>query len=118
MDFVQKSVILFFLLCICSSCTRDRVQEASCDPAEIPSYEVELLPLITTNCSYSGCHSTGFASGDYTSFEELEKHLDDNFLSRITSGDMPPVYADGPKEMSEADILLFQCWAQAGYPEN
>jgi len=119
MDFVQKIVILFCLVILLDSCSKDMVEEVTCDPDKIVTYESDIKSLMETNCAYAGCHVQGFERGDYSSFSELSKEVGENFLEWITVKDMPPFWAtDGPKEMSQLDIYKFQCWAQAGYPEN
>lgn len=118
MQIVQKLLILFLFAGLLFSCSRDKVMEVSCDEDSIPTYDNEVRPIINLTCAYAGCHAEGFSSGDYTSYEALEVHLNSTFIERVNNRTMPPVYASGPIELTDTEILILQCWAQGGYLEN
>jgi len=115
-----KILLPFFcIIFLFNACTRDTVEESTCDPTEIPTYDLEIKPFIVKYCAYAGCHVQGFASGDFTSYEVLKDQLNSGFLTEITSGNMPPSYVEEDlRDMTATEVHAFQCWAQAGYPEN
>jgi len=118
MQFVQKKLILFLFVGLLFSCSRDKVMEISCDDQNFPTYEGEVRALINSTCAYAGCHIEGFSSGDYSDFNVLQTHLNNDFIKRVNNKSMPPPYATGPTELTDAEILTLQCWAQGGYLEN
>ncbi len=118
MQFVQKFLILLTFSLLIFSCSRDKVMDVECDDTDYPTYDQEIKGLINATCAYTGCHSSGFGQGDYTSYETLSGEVGTTFLTEIRNGDMPPDFADGPKVLTEAEIMAFECWAQGGYLEN
>ena len=118
MQIVQKFLILFTFSLIIFSCSRDRVEEVSCDEDNYPTYSGEIRSIINTTCAYTGCHVNGTGYGDYTNFQSMEADFGPTFLDQISTNSMPPSYAEGPKELSASELLAFQCWIQGGYLEN
>lgn len=105
------------------ACTSDQLDPIAapeiCDTL-VPTYDQQMIFLVETTCAYEGCHSSGFSSGDYSSYADMLPNLDDGkiFDRVVASRDMPPSYADGPKTLTEEEIELFNCWIENGYPEN
>ena len=115
-------VIFSIFLCI-PACTFDQLEPiaapAVCDTLT-PTYDQQMVFLIETTCAYEGCHASGFSSGDYSTYSSMLTNLEQGkiFNRVIATRDMPPNYADGPKELTEEQIELFNCWLENGYPEN
>lgn len=117
------------LVIICS-CTYDNLDEPIVVPVEfcdtIPAtYDLNIRTIVETNCAYTGCHLSGYAPGDYSTFMGMLSRLEDgNIEDRvITQKDdanvgMPPNYASGPQDMTPEELDIFMCWLEAGYPEN
>lgn len=116
-------LLLGVLLLSIPACTTDQLAPieapAICDTL-VPTYDQQMIFLVETTCAYEGCHSSGFSSGDYSSYENMLTNLEDGqiFDRVIASRDMPPSYADGPKILTDEEIDLFNCWLENGYPEN
>ncbi|MFK7932662.1 MAG: hypothetical protein AB8G22_04080 [Saprospiraceae bacterium] len=105
------------------ACTSDQLEPieapAVCDTL-VPTYNQQMVFLIETTCAYEGCHISGFSSGDYSSYSGMLASLDNGkvFNRVIATRDMPPEYADGPKELTEAEVEIFNCWLENGHLEN
>lgn len=117
---------LLFAL-VLSACTKDvlpRPEPSECGTVSL-TYEADIRPIIETSCAYAGCH-LGEAPGIYTSFAGVELDIERG-LFRLRVIDlrsdeavgMPPDYApDGrPKDLTEAELILIECWLDAGYPQ-
>lgn len=122
-----KNFVFLCLLVFVSSCTSDKLPE----PAEsncgtlVPTYNNEIKPIIDQGCAYSGCHLDN-APGQYDTYAGMIAVLENNkFRTRVineradgTKG-MPPDFspADRPKDLTDQQIELIDCWLQAGFPE-
>lgn len=81
--------------------------------------------IIDTNCAYGPCHNgTPGVPGNYTSYSGLSIHFGGELFDRVvnrvqdTIFGMPPNYAEGPKDLSEEDLMFFNCWIDQEFPEN
>jgi len=106
----------------CKKDSADPIDTVSCENPEIVSYSADIVPLLDSSCAYSGCHTAGFTSGDFTAYEGVaEKAMGGSLLARVVNvQDMPPTYApeNKPQELSTCDIELFNSWIEAGFPDN
>ena len=110
--------ILFFLAVISfafSGCTKDKGEFAiKCDPSADVSYSAEIKPLLDVNCNTSGCHTNGFAAGDFTSYQGIVSKFDNGSLKkRVEEKTMPPSF-----ELPDDEIQKIVCWINAGAPNN
>ncbi len=91
-----------------------------CDTLQV-SFQLNIKTILDKSCSYSGCHP-GY--GDFKtlefdikngSFKERVFDLKDNAVLG-----MPPDNAPGgrPKDLTEAELQLLDCWLKKGYPEK
>ncbi len=118
---MQKiSILTVFLVgFIILSCTRDVAPEITCEG--VASWDENIQPIVETYCVYSGCHdgSPG-VPGIYNNYASILPWLNDgSFDNRVVgTGDMPPNYATGPKEITPEDLDLLICWIEEEYPEN
>lgn len=118
----------FILIFSALSCTTDVLPEPEptvCDGI-MPSYEVDIRPILEASCSYSGCHLGG-SNTTYADYGDLITSIESGvFRDRIITQrsdeviGMPPNYApdNRPKDLTADEILLIECWLDAGYPEN
>ena len=84
------------------------------------SYVNDIQPIINNACALSGCHVSGFRSGDFTNYEGLKTKVDDGSVKRrtIDQMNMPPSNSSGPTSLTSNQITLLNCWIEAGAPEN
>ena len=114
---MKKSIGLFSVLTIVfASCTYTKVdlpvKEETCDSTI--SYVNDIVPIVTANCT--GCHSAGFASGDFTTYAGLKAKADNGTLKNrvVTQRDMP----EAPNTMSDSARSVIRCWIVQGAPNN
>ena len=112
------------------SCVNDQLPEPALPEScmdSIPTYEGSIKAIIDNTCAYSGCHLDGSAPGVYANYEGLRIVLESGrFKERVIGlrGDpnqgMPPSFApDGrPKELTEMELELLQCWLENDFPEK
>jgi len=84
--------------------------------ADTCKFSTHIQPIINQNCALAGCHSTGFGSGDFSSYSGLFAKIDNNgpFESRVLIvQDMPP---GGSLSVSDRDLI--QCWLDNGATNN
>ena len=122
------SGLLLLVLAGAVGCTTDALPEpteAPCDNLS-PTYETDIRPIVEATCAYSGCH-LGTAPGIYTSYEGVLPQLESgSFRERVITMradqnlGMPPDYApsDRPRDLDEEDLLLIECWLEAGFPRE
>lgn len=119
---------LAFAALLIGSCTADALPEPTPTPCDnvMPTYNVDIRPIIEESCAYSGCHLGG-APGLYDNYGGLLSDLESGlFRQRVLlrkedpNVGMPPDYApdDRPKDLTDDELVLIECWLEAGYPEN
>ncbi|MBX2817019.1 MAG: hypothetical protein KTR24_13520 [Saprospiraceae bacterium] len=114
---LQKFKYLGFALAFlltCTFCTRDTVEEPdSCTIA--PTYTEGARALIANKCSFSGCHDGASGVGNYTTFQGLQRNLENGAFKRevLDARTMPQ-----GSTLTAAEYDLFRCWAENGFPEN
>lgn len=127
----MKYLLFFSQLILLTACTEDMLPEpepSMCDGL-MPTYETDIRPIIEASCAYSGCHLGGGGGGqpNYEGYEDLLPDIENGtFRDRVIlrqadeNVGMPPNYApDGrPQDLTADEILLMECWLEAGYPEN
>ncbi|MCB0630776.1 MAG: hypothetical protein R2824_00615 [Saprospiraceae bacterium] len=112
-----------------SACTNDQLPEpmvlAVCDTLQT-SYTSNVKEIIDRSCAYSGCHIDA-SIGNYLTYEGMLGRLKDGVIrSRVISlrsdpvKGMPPAYSPGdrPKELTQHELEIIQCWLDAGFPKE
>jgi hypothetical protein len=114
-------------LFLVTGCISDQLPEpivADC-ALEPPTYTVEIAPIIEESCAYSGCHLDS-SPGRFNSYAGLLPYLQSNsFRQRVVISrtnaiiGMPPDNAPAgrPKDLTDAQLNLIECWLDAGFPE-
>lgn len=112
-------------------CNSDQLDEPK--PAEDcinydATYDGEIKTIVDLNCAHSGCHiSGGDAPGDFTTYNGMSSYMNDGgiresviVLRNDPENGMPPNWDtnDGPRDLTEEEFKIMQCWINAGYPEN
>jgi len=118
MQKISIYITFFTLMVFGYACTRDTAPEITCEG--VATYDLNIKMIIETNCAYAECHDGSISQGTYLNYEGLKGDLDNGeFEARVvTSASMPPSYADGPTELTQAELDLIICWIAEGYPEN
>jgi len=93
------------------------------------TYDGGIKDIIDNSCAYAGCHDGvgGIGPGDFTNYASISlftfkfenvviENADDPVLG------MPPNMSEFPESMKDdltaAELELFQCWIDQGFPEN
>lgn len=108
-------IFFFFTLLIFGSCTYTKVEvPAKEDTCNTISYANDIVPIVTANCT--SCHSSGFASGDFTTYAAIKLRADNGVLKNriVIQRDMPPAPATIPDSLRKK----IDCWIQQGAPNN
>lgn len=92
------------------SCTKGGKCEATADCSAV-TFSGTIQPLAESKCAISGCHGTSFDS--YSNLSSLANN-GDLFREVIETENMP----DGNISMSCEERAQFQCWIDAGAPDN
>ena len=113
------------------ACTSDKLEEPKPDDECVnydATYAGEIKQIVDINCAHSGCHNTGGgAPGDYTTYEGMSSYMNDAgiresviVLRNDPEHGMPPNWDtnEGPKDLTDEEFKIMQCWINAGYPEN
>ncbi len=118
LEFFFTSGVIFTVLF--SSCTKDKLPEpqvnSACDTL-MPVYIGTIKPIIDSKCAIPGCHSAGSSAGDFTTYESMLPRLDNGRFKKRTldQRDMPP---QGSEPLTEEELLLIECWINAGFPKQ
>lgn len=116
---MNKIKFLLFLfvagLVAFSSCKDDDDENngVNCDDVK---FSTTIAPILLNSCTTSGCHDVASVNGDYTTYAGLETVAKDGTmeLQVITNMTMPK--AGDPLTQTQLD--QFQCWLDAGAPDN
>ena len=119
------TLLSLYLLAACTADQLPEPQVADCGATIAPTYLVDVKPIIDESCAYSGCHLDS-SPGRFDSYSGLLPYLESNtFRQRVlidrdpTTG-MPPNYApdDRPRDLTEEQLTIIECWLEAGFPEQ
>lgn len=101
------------------SCKKDKLPEpaanAACDTL-MPTYQNAIKAILDAKCAVPGCHTPGFSSGDFSTYESVLPRIGNGSFRRraLDQRDMPPA---GSPQLTEEELLLIECWLEAGYPK-
>ena len=107
MKYFYSILILLFVY----SCSKDVQEEvlvppAGCDSTEM-FYNKDIKPIISSNCSYFGCHSQGGeGSFDYTTYAGLALPVEN------------PLHMPEHRIMDDCQLYKIRLWISQGYPNN
>ena len=119
----QTYLAAFLFTFLFMACKKDKTQAENtptvCDSLSV-SFQVDVMSIMTANCSFSGCLSSGSGVGDFTSYSGIKAKVDNGqFQERaLYLKDMPPTYSSGPKSLNNEDIQKLQCWIEDGVQNN
>lgn len=107
---------LFVATLFTSSCKDD--DDNPCEDITA-TYDGAVKGIIDATCAHVGCHA-----GAYDTYATMQSVLTaEKFGTRVLDEkNMPPaaeLIPEGlPTELTDAQLEILQCWADAGYPEN
>ncbi len=117
--FILPFVVLIFIL---QGCLKDKgivpkPPETHCDSLNV-SYNLDVKPIVTTQCATSGCHDgNGGAPGNFTNYEHLNGIRTTIAIRlQLPSTDALHMPYGGVLPPEQLDILL--CWIDKGAPNN
>ncbi|MBN8694368.1 MAG: cytochrome c [Bacteroidetes bacterium] len=115
----MKKIVLVIGAIVCaniiivSSCKKSK--NIKCDGTN-STYNGNIKPIISANCTGSGCHGTGSGNGDFTTYAGLKPFLDNGkFKSEVLDKQSMP---KGAAKLSDDELSKITCWAENSYPEN
>ncbi|MCB0599154.1 MAG: hypothetical protein H6557_06955 [Lewinellaceae bacterium] len=99
-----------------------------CDTADV-TYNNQIKAIVDNSCAYSGCHdgAGGIGPFDYTNYDGLSNAFGVMRTRVVNLRDdpaqgMPPnrsVYPQSQKDnLTQQELELFECWINAGFPEE
>lgn len=85
------------------------------DPAPVPSFMNDVLPILETRCATAGCHvSGGSAPFVITGFADVSGRTA-SIRSRVAGRTMPPASSTA---LTDAQIATIVNWVDGGAPNN
>ncbi|MBP6333952.1 MAG: hypothetical protein KA444_00665 [Bacteroidia bacterium] len=113
----KQGIRLLIVLCslaTCVSCERNNLEKAISNCEIEISYADGIAPLMETHCAITDCHVGLVPIGDFTSYEELKKRVENSKLKLFVFDlkNMPP-----GNPLSEKDLKKISCWIEQGAPK-
>jgi hypothetical protein len=101
-----------------AACTYDNAEDlygkTSCPPEGV-SFEIDILPITSSNCAIPGCHITGQQLPTLQTYEQISVNAAK--VREMTSGGIMPPSTSG-KSITPEEIDLITCWVESGTPDN
>lgn len=90
---------------------------STCDSSSV-TYTNFVANVMSSNCTFSGCHNSG-SSFDLTTYASLKLKIDDGtFNNRVlVQKDMPPAYSSGPVSLDACTLGKLKKWINNGAPQ-
>jgi hypothetical protein len=90
---------------------------SACDSSSV-TYTNFVANVMSSNCTFSGCHNSG-SSVDLTTYASLKLKIDDGtFNNRVlVQKDMPPSYSSGPVSLDACALGKLKKWINNGAPQ-
>jgi hypothetical protein len=109
-------VALFSVLLVLSDCSSEDIERIDCSSTPDVSYELEIYPILETNCIKSGCHNgDNGATRNWTVFANVQAKAE-LIKTKTLNKTMPLDIA--PQGLPEAQIKLIACWVDQGAKDN
>lgn len=96
------------------ACKKDDYKNLDC--GSIPAtYQTDIRPIVESNCLSSGCHNSGSANGDFTTYAGLKGKANNGSLNKrvLEKKDMP-----SGGSLSLEDRKKIKCWLSNGASNN
>jgi hypothetical protein len=120
MNTLKLSIIVISIV-FCVACKKDTTDENFvpyiCD--EPISFAIEILPLISTNCSTSGCHSAASATAGYVFTNHTNISENSAIILKTIQHEQGVIPMPlGGSQLSPEQIGKFSCWIEQGKANN
>jgi len=117
---MNKSKFLFFLfiagLVGFASCGKDDDEGGNNIDCDTVKFSTTIAPILSVSCTTSGCHDVASVNGDYTTYAGIESLAKDGTVEMQVITNMTMPKAGDP--LSQTQLDQFQCWLDAGAPDN
>jgi len=113
---MKKMICLFISLAtITVACKNDKEDPTPAVDCSTVTYSGTISGIVISKCNLGGCHATGSPNGDYTSYAGLQAKFANGTLKQrvIVEKSMPSGSA-----LTETQYKQFECWINAGAPNN
>ena len=79
------------------------------------SYATDIVPIINSKCSITGCHTSGVLFGDYTNYAELKARADNGKIKLLVldNATMPI-----GSSLTGEQMQKIKCWLDNGAQNN
>lgn len=119
-------VLLLAFVVFQNSCIKDQGELPQAKKVNVctvaVSYSVDIVPIMTNNCSTKGCHtSTGTGKGDFTNYAGVASKADapvgnGSIRARALNGNPSWMPTGGP--IADSLRQKIDCWLQQGAQNN
>lgn len=119
---MKKLPSLFFIfvgvIAVIGSCKKKKetkeVENIDCSTINA-AYSANVKFIVNGNCLSSGCHNSGSANGDFTTYAGLKAKADNGSLNNrvLEQKTMPPSGA-----LSTDNLKIIKCWISSSSPNN
>ena len=130
METSRLGLCIIFIV-VLSSCEYSKLPEPAppelCETTEV-TYDGMVKAIIDKTCAIAGCHLSGTkAPGDFSTYDKMKPYLKDSefkyYVIDIKDDPdvgMPPDWDTnpGPKDLTDEEFEIIECWVSNGYPEQ
>ncbi|MEX2485026.1 MAG: hypothetical protein WED10_10715 [Brumimicrobium sp.] len=111
---------IFISLLFLFSCRKDKVKtiQPEGDCTEEKSFQEDILPILSNNCSTSGCHDANGQSGGYIfeTHDQISQNAD-KILAAMRH-ETQPLMPQGGEKLEDSLSINFECWIEQGKLDN
>ncbi len=106
-------IVLLFVTALTVTCRKNEYKNLDCSTAT--NYTNDIKPILSSNCTSSGCHGSGSSHGDFTNYTGFVAKVENKTVEKevFDKKTMPPSGA-----LSLDDRKKIKCWIDAGAQNN
>jgi hypothetical protein len=113
---MKKMFCLFMVAtAMCTACKKDDSNNNATVDCSTVTYSGTIAGIATSKCNSAGCHAAGSANGDFTSYAGLQAKFTSGALKQrvVVEKSMPQ-----GSTLTDTQLKQFECWINAGAPNN